>query len=76
MAYVSLDCDRLAIGIRKMVNNVMNFKYFLVLRFLHLLSSSRVGRTVRPSVSNSCPLYNSFTNERISFKLEWHIHLN
>jgi len=24
----------------------------------------------------SCPLYNSFTNERISFKLEWHIHLN
>jgi len=31
-----------------------------------------VGR----SVSNSCPLYNSFTNERISFKLEWHIHLN
>ena len=25
---------------------------------------------VRPSVSNSCPLYNSFTNGRISFKLE------
>jgi len=24
----------------------------------------------------SCPLYNSLTNERISFKLEWHIHLN
>ena len=24
----------------------------------------------------SCPLYNSFTNTRISFKLEWHIHLN
>jgi len=24
----------------------------------------------------SCPLYNSFTNGRISFKLEWHIHLN
>jgi len=23
-----------------------------------------------------CPLYNSFTNGRISFKLEWHIHLN
>ena len=23
-----------------------------------------------------CPLYNSFTNRRISFKLEWHIHLN
>jgi len=23
----------------------------------------------------SCPLYNSFTNGRISFKLEWHIHL-
>ena len=24
----------------------------------------------------SCPLYNSFTQGRISFKLEWHIHLN
>jgi len=24
----------------------------------------------------SCPLYNSFTNGRIFFKLEWHIHLN
>jgi len=24
----------------------------------------------------SCPLYNSFTNGRISFKLEWRIHLN
>ena len=24
----------------------------------------------------SCPLYNSFTNGGISFKLEWHIHLN
>ena len=23
-----------------------------------------------------CPLDNSFTNGRISFKLEWHIHLN
>jgi len=23
-----------------------------------------------------CPLYNSFTNGSISFKLEWHIHLN
>jgi len=23
----------------------------------------------------SCPLYNSFTNGRISFKLKWHIHL-
>ena len=23
-----------------------------------------------------CPLYNSFTNGRIFFKLEWHIHLN
>jgi len=23
----------------------------------------------------SCPLYNSFTTGRISFKLEWHIHL-
>ena len=32
--------------------------------------------SVCPSVSNSCLLYNSFTNERISFKLEWHIHLN
>ena len=32
-----------------------------------------VGRSVRPSVrpsvSNSCPLYNSFTNGRISFNL-------
>ena len=27
-------------------------------------------RSVRPSVSNSCPLYKSFTNGRISFKLE------
>ena len=36
------------------------------------LSRRSVGR----SVSNSCLLYNSFTNERISFKLEWHIHLN
>jgi len=24
----------------------------------------------------SCPFYNSFTNGGISFKLEWHIHLN
>jgi len=24
----------------------------------------------------SCPLYTSFTNGRIFFKLEWHIHLN
>jgi len=24
----------------------------------------------------SCPLYNSFTNGRISFKLKWLIHLN
>jgi len=24
----------------------------------------------------SCPLYNSFTNGKISFKLEWDIHLN
>ena len=30
----------------------------------------RFVASVRPSVSNSCPLYNSFTNERISFKLE------
>ena len=35
-----------------------------------------VGPSVRRSVSNSCPLYNSFTNGRISFKLEWDIHLN
>jgi len=39
-----------------------------------------VGPSVGPSVgryfSNSCPLYNSFTNGRISFKLEWHIYLN
>jgi len=33
-------------------------------------SLCRVGLSVRPSVSNSCPLYNSFTNGRISFKLE------
>jgi len=33
-------------------------------------------RSVGQSISNSCPLYNSFTNGRISFKLEWHIHLN
>jgi len=33
-------------------------------------SLCRVGWSVRPSVSNSCPLYNSFTNGRISFKLE------
>jgi len=32
--------------------------------------------SVGQSVSNSCPLYNSFTNGRISIKLEWHIHLN
>ena len=24
----------------------------------------------------SCPLYKPYTNGRISFKLEWHIHLN
>jgi len=24
----------------------------------------------------SCPLYNSFTNGKISFLLEWHIHIN
>ena len=29
-----------------------------------------VGPSVGRSVSNSCPLYNSFTNGRISFKLE------
>ena len=29
-----------------------------------------VRRSVGRSVSNSCPLYNSFTNGRISFKLE------
>ena len=40
------------------------------------LSRRSVGRSVRPSVSNSCPLYNSFTYGRMSFKLEWHIHLN
>jgi len=34
-----------------------------------------VSRWVRPSVSNSCLLYNSFTNGRISFNLEWHTHL-
>ena len=27
-------------------------------------------RSVGPSVSNLCPLYNSFTNGKISFKLE------
>ena len=36
----------------------------------------RFVASVGPSVSNLCPLYNSFTNGRISFKLEWHIHLN
>ena len=40
------------------------------------LSRRLVGRSVGPTVSNSCPLYNSFTNGRISFKLEWHIHHN
>ena len=40
------------------------------------LSRRSVGRSIGPSVSNSCPLYNSFTNGRISLKLEWHIHLN
>ena len=34
------------------------------------LSRWSVGRSVGWSVSNSCPLYNSFTNGRISFKLE------
>ena len=33
-------------------------------------SLCRVGRSVGRSVSNSCPLYNSFTNGRIAFKLE------
>ena len=33
-------------------------------------SLCRVGPSVGRSVSNSCPLYNSFTNGRISFKLE------
>ena len=37
------------------------------------LSRRSVGQSVGRSVSNSCPLYNSFTNGRISFKLEWHI---
>ena len=36
----------------------------------------RFVASVGRSVSNSCPLYNSFTNGSISFKLEWHIHLN
>ena len=40
------------------------------------LSRQSVFRSVGRSVSNSCPLYNSFTNGRISIKLEWHIHLN
>jgi len=34
------------------------------------LSRRSFGRSFRPSVSNSCPFYNSFTNGRISFKLE------
>jgi len=34
------------------------------------LSRRSVRRSVGPSVSNSCPLYNSFTNGRIAFKLE------
>jgi len=44
------------------------------LYWIHFVPS--VGRSVGPSVSNSCPLYNLFINGRISFKLEWHIHLN
>ena len=37
----------------------------------------RFGRSLKfCGTVHSCPLYNSFTNGRISFKLEWHIHLN
>ena len=43
----------------------------------------KVKVTVKDQIFNtqilhimSCPLFNSFTNGRISFKLEWHIHLN
>ena len=42
----------------------------------------KVKVTVKGQISNkqiynimSCPLYNSFNNGGISFKLEWHIHL-
>jgi len=51
----------------------------------HLLSMCqlKVKVTVNGQIFNkqilhmlSCPLYNSFTNGRISFKLELHIHLN
>jgi len=34
------------------------------------LSRRLVSPSVGPSVSNLCPLYNFFTNGRISFKLE------
>jgi len=33
-------------------------------------SLCRVRRSIRQSVSNSCPFFNSFTNGRISFKLD------
>ena len=36
----------------------------------------RFVASVGPSISNSCPLYNSFTSGMISFKLVWHINLN
>jgi len=43
----------------------------------------KVKVTVKDQIFNkqilhimSCPLYNSFTNKTISFKIEWHIHLN
>ena len=48
-----------------------------------ILAQLKVKVTVKGQIFNkqivhimSCPLYNFFTNGRISFKLEWHIHLN
>jgi len=48
-----------------------------------MLPMCQVKVTVKGQIFNkqilhimSCPLYNSFTNGRISFKFEWHIHLN
>jgi len=38
-----------------------------------LYSLCPVSRLVGRSIYNLCPLYNSFTNGRISFKLEWHM---
>jgi len=47
--------------------DTLNLLIYVVISLLYWI---RFVASVGRSVSNSCPLYNSFTNGRISFKLE------